>query len=287
MVKIPVVIVVYNPCVCDFISKLHLFTQFHHIYIIDNSEYINEYLKQLQFENFVTYVPLQDNKGVAYGNNMGIKLALRDGYSWVATFDQDSIPPENYVKRISDIILKSNIKEIGLIGIVYDEKSKKNKLNTDSIKQVQECISSGSCISGYAFTEVGGQKEEYFIDCVDFEFCWNLRRNGFKILQVQDLLMSHKLGEKFMEKKILGKHLLYLTNHIPIRKYYYVRNSLYLFKEYRGVFRRDVLQKMKTLVKTIIKSVFWEKNKIVSIQYIIKGYQDYKKGIYGRYKPKQ
>ena len=42
----------------------------------------------------------EENLGIAAALNIGVNYALEQGYAWIATFDQDSQPPPEFVERL-------------------------------------------------------------------------------------------------------------------------------------------------------------------------------------------
>ena len=103
-------------------------------------------------------------------------------------------------------------------------------------------------------------------------------KNNYKILQFDEIILEHKLGNTEI-KKIFNKTFS-VNNHSALRRYYIVRNKLYVKKlhpEFTKEYYKDIL-------KLIVKIILFEKNKFQNIKYILHGIRDYKKNIMGKYK---
>ena len=58
------------------------------LFIIDNTP--NADLSKTFKDKRIKYIPLKDNKGIAYALNIGAKESINDGADWILTMDQDS-----------------------------------------------------------------------------------------------------------------------------------------------------------------------------------------------------
>jgi rhamnosyltransferase len=173
-----------------------------------------------------------DNRGVASALNQGLEQAVTWHCRWLLTLDQDTHCLPNMV---------STLKEIGryamqgtyIIGSNYlDQRNGRDTFHVkQDMKYIEQktVITSGSLVDCQFATQVGGFREDYFIDQLDHEFCFRVRANGGKAVVSRDVLMVHSVGEDGGAwLPILG----YLPNHQPIRKYYTARNSIVTIKEY-------------------------------------------------------
>ena len=78
--------------------------------------------------------------------------------------------------------------------------------------------------------------------------------------------MDHELGNLNCIR-LFGK-TIYVTHHSPQRKYYMVRNSIYLKKKLgSGTPARDV-------IKLIAKTLLFEKKKMLNFSFIYRGIVD-------------
>ena len=105
---------------------------------------------------------------------------------------------------------------------------------------MHECLSvitSGSLVKREAFEHVCGFNESLFIDQVDHEFCYRLKRRGWRILKVDGIALNHNqiIGygstRPLLKKKILWFHIC-SWDHNHIRRYYMARNGLFVKRRY-------------------------------------------------------
>ena len=99
--KIGAVIVVYNFEQRDFTLVMRqLAEQVDQLCVVDNSAKNSESFFS-QFPHTV-YLPLHENKGIAYAQNAGIKRLIEEGTDYILFSDQDSLIPQGAVKRLID-----------------------------------------------------------------------------------------------------------------------------------------------------------------------------------------
>ena len=132
----------------------------------------------------------------------------------------------------------------------------------------------------YQSPTTGNWKDWFFIDGIDIEYCMNLHKNGYKIIRVNSVEIDHNLGDIFY-KNIRGR-LFLCTNHVPIRRYYIMRNYHYI----KDMYEKDDPGYCYSLISqrhNMIGVILFEKDKIKKIRMYIRGLKDYKKGIKGKY----
>lgn len=269
---ISIVVVLYNE-----LPKPYIFdVKDCNIILVDNTPNRNLKISGIN----IHYIPLFKNTGIAKALNVGLQTAKELSSKWVLTMDQDSELSPNmipeYIKFIS-----SNSEKIGLLAPLINMYAGDEKQTSNTYCRIDEAITSGSLISMEAFDNVGGFKEELFIDGVDFEFCWNLKKHGYSIYQLNSVVMQHQLGET-KEYKFWGKHLFYVTNHNFIRRYYMTRNSLYIKSLYADIMPKPSFLESLGIV-SLFKIVFFEKDVIRKLKAIKMGLQDFKNNKFGKY----
>lgn len=271
--KIVILIVLYN----DFPKEYVFADKERHMIIVDNTP--NRDL-QLSDNIHIEYIPLGRNEGIAKALNIGCELAIKLGADWCLTMDQDSDLPEDMILKYEEFISRISL-NIGIISPLINMYKGENRKRSNSVEEIDEAITSGSLINLEAFQLVGGFKEEMFIDCVDFEFCWNLKSKGYKILQLNNIVMQHQLGNT-QEFKFFGKHLFYITHHNFIRHYYMQRNGLYVSELYRKQYPKLKISLRKQMV-SLLKIILFEDDKIKKLKAKYQGYKDFKSNKMGKY----
>lgn len=223
-------IVSYNPDIAEIKQEIESLKALNiPIVIVDNDSNNKGVLKNLfnQYTGIIAVVWNDENCGISKAHNQIMHICESNGASHVITFDQDSIIPQNiiseYSKHIND--------DIGVIcpTINYINCDNKKKPNSTTIIEREWCIASASMINIKAWRAVGGFDERMFIDLVDTDFCLRLRRVGYKIIELTTVVLNHNLGTP-MKKRILFKTFT-TTNHSAFRKYYRVRNNIYIARK--------------------------------------------------------
>ncbi|MBE6161602.1 MAG: glycosyltransferase family 2 protein [Firmicutes bacterium] len=285
--KICGVVVFYNPAT-EALNNINSYLKnIDKLYIVDNTPD-----KKLEIDNKkIEYIPLMDNKGIAYALNVGAKRALDEGYEWILTMDQDSTFKDNaLLKMIKFLVKLKNDKsfskqqdlsysKIGVLSPLHLIPQIEGQKYEDVTKPLL-VMTSGNLVNLKAYKKIGGFKDWFFIDCVDFDFCLNMRNHGYEVVQLNTAKLNHSLGET-QKKKIFNK-TCFVGNHSATRMYYMARNRLYLYDLYHDTFPEYCELEVSRTKKELYKIWLFEKNKITKTFAIIKGIKDYKKGIKGK-----
>lgn len=234
-------IVIYNPDDPERFNKslTSVLAQFSRVYLFDNST------KKVELPSFgpnVTYITEHKNLGIAYALNRIMERAKQDGYQWLVTMDQDSILPVGMVSAYRTHIYDSDVAII--CPQVIDKRRAYMTVKTEPTEEfVEECITSGSCTSIEAWKQLGKFDEWLFVDLVDNEFCKRAIVSGYKILQLNSLVMNQEFGKiipkpertqqfwlrvaKLLHNKNFAK-FSYKKFVSPARVYYTNRNIIYV-----------------------------------------------------------
>ena len=268
--KISAIIVLYNPS--EILSKCieAIINQVDKVFLVDNSNYRQDGFTD---NSKITYVPLNENRGIANALNVGFELSIKWRAAWVICLDQDSIVPSDIIVHFNSIV--ENDESIGMVGPNYKKNEDDIVRECDSVENVDSIITSGSFVRVNAYVSVGGFKDLLFIDSVDTEFSWNLITNKWRILQVNSVVMEHNLGHDAYDIKIFGHRLITVTNHNRIRCYYIARNSLYVGHLYKSKLPKYAKPYCNKWLKHLIKVILFEEDKIMKCLSIYNGVKDY------------
>lgn len=274
--KLAAVVVFYYPSDDNIKHIKNYLSEVNKIYVIDNSD---DDIIRIKSDDKVEYVKFGENLGIAKALNIGAEKAIKDKYLWLLTLDQDSKITSKNISDMKLFLENTNENRIGLVAPYQDiglpfEKSDKE------YEHYIELMTSGSVINLEVYKNIGGFKDWLFIDCVDTDYCLNLHKNNYQVLRLNNVIMKHSLGDLKLHK-FLGK-TYDCFNHNPIRRYYIVRNNLYINEMYHDLcpeYCDHLIRCQKGQVKRIIA---FEKDKLKKLKMMYKGYKDYKKGIKGR-----
>lgn len=191
---------------------------------------------EFQVSGGVTIIHNRQNIGLGPALNVGIDEARRQGARHLILFDQDSTPT---AELVNDMLarLEAAIALNGprcCVGPTHvDDRAQQGANATGTAiraafagtpwQQVSCLPTSGMILRVDALTSADRFTEDFFLDLVDFEWCWRLGSVGWRFLRAPDIRMSHRLGE--VERKFLG-----ITFYVPApyRHYFQVRDTLRL-----------------------------------------------------------
>ncbi len=242
--------------------------------VVDNSDIKNSISQFFKESPQYVYIDMGGNKGIAAALNKGIEQLITCGMDYALTMDQDSkFPTAEY----ADIqwLINYYSSEFSIIGLNFNHSTVK-KSNT--IIPVPYWITSGNFVGTRDFIAVGGFDERLFIDYVDFEYGHKLYQHGLKIGYLEDYSLQHQIGNP-IEIHLLGR-TYYAMNHSPIRYYYRCRNSLYLYGQDKGFFKKLFL---KEIFINIPKMLLYEKNRLSKLLMARRGFLDAKSGVLGQF----
>lgn len=298
--KIAAIIIWYNPNNIGekkIVSNINSYSKyFSKIYIIDNSKVSNKELSDKITK--CKYIQNYNIGGIAGAQNRGCDAALRDGFEWAMTLDQDSYFQPEQIKKYIDkfneyaqkdtsiksfsLKIKQNTKTTSIIKLIQFNilspikrkllgkhwHPKNNNKNKEVIEFPNEVIASGNIISLEAWSQVNKFDEYLFIDEVDHDFCHKLIGQNYKIIRFNDVYLEHFLGEKTISLFVKS-----FGSYNNFRLYYIYRNILierFRYPEFIDFYNERL---KKILFDTLINSI----HPISHFYIFIKAYYDYKK----------
>ena len=288
------VVVIFNPD--DRFKKLLLsvIEQVDKIWIINNQPNfdVDKFITngQVECEDKTTVIENKQNIGLAAAQNQGIKLALADGLDWVLLLDQDSILNKSFVKNMLHAArIYDNEGHIGFLTPRHESddgspsvptyskglflKPKRYHMNLTEIDDsLLFGMASGSFIPNKRFKEIGLMREDFWIDYIDYEFSFRVRKQGYKILGVGGARLNHRLGIT-QQFKVLGKTFSYQA-HPAFRRYTIYRNRVKVIKEYSILFPDFLIFEILSIAKDLLKLVLLEDQKFTKLRSIIIGIVD-------------
>lgn len=292
MCKVAAIIISYNPDNNLLDSINLLINQVEKIIIVDNGSESEKkkninLIKDINNEK-IKIIFNQENLGIATALNIGVKDALKQGYNWILTMDQDSKVSSNMIEKMFEVystIDESERKDIlSIFPNFVDERIQSIEENSEmnAYEYVDADITSGNLLKAEVFDKVGFFDDSLFIDLVDTDFCMRLNEENIKMIKVRDAILYHSLGESQTVKSIFGK--FNTSNHSALRRYYMTRNRFYTWEKYKDLNSFTLNRDKKLFKKEFIKIILGENDKINKIKMVFKGYKDYKKGIRGKLK---
>jgi rhamnosyltransferase len=222
------------------------------------------------------------NLGISAALNQGLQYALKGGFKWILTLDQDT---ECYPDMVDTLLKVSKCceREAMVIGGNYldlqNDQTKAPVGGVDDFLEQKTVITSGSLIDARTAAEIGGFRDDYFIDQVDHEFCLRARAHGYKIVISRKVVMTHSVGRPGgVRVPFMGT----LPSHPPLRKYYIARNTVVTVAEYWNREPQWCLRRMIRLLLGLGLMAFLEEQRLDKIRAFAGGIVD---GLYRRMGP--
>jgi rhamnosyltransferase len=230
-------------------------------------------LDSLELDPRVEVIRLPENTGVAHALNVGVRLAKARGYEWLLTMDQDTVVDGTMVSAF-EAVLNQN-PEFECLAPTLQRTSERAL----DARPIRYAITSGNLLKVRLFDEVGPYDEAFFIDCVDFDFCLRLRRAGHVLFRVPGAFMQHDVGLPMPPRHPLRK---FYTFHPPVRRYYMVRNYMYLARRHVLRFPGFILKLGALQIILLLLIGFYDPEPSRSYRAMLKGIRDYLSGVSGR-----
>jgi rhamnosyltransferase len=217
--------------------------------IIDNASTDETCHIVSQFKE-IPILRLNKNYGLGFAYNKAIEYATRCEKQWLILLDQDSECQAKCVDILIQYVhvLKQNGYFVGAIcPSVYSRKypgclhkpynwngryflpAPYDSNETNFIRQIDSPISSGTLYSVDALQNIGGFREDYFIDFVDHECHLRMKKFNWSLWWAQDAHLSHELGSI---QKMTDNGLW--IEHEPWRYYYMARNMYATYVQHGG-----------------------------------------------------
>ena len=276
-------IVTYHPDLNLTARIEKILPQVHRVVVVDNGSTATrvQQLREMAAPSGVHLILNTRNEGLARALNLGTQWAADHGYLWILQLDQDTTVEPDIVDSLAQVFRKDSAPQsIAVIGSNYINKvtgrpgaALSQFIATDEIV----VLTSGSLLSVNAFRTVGGFRDDFFIDCVDFEYCLRARARGFRVVMTSKPVMTHGVGH-LTQHRFLGKKIS-AANHSPERRYFISRNSLIIARQYLFQEPRWILKYLSSLLKLVVVICLFEKARFAKLRYIFRGGVD---GLLGR-----
>jgi rhamnosyltransferase len=246
-----------------------IYSQVGKIIIIDNTvEESRGALSQSTVHDDIEIVINNENVGIGAALNQGVSRAIKLGFEWVITFDQDSWVHPDLVKILISIYDQQSRPElVGVIGCNFEDENThttamKHLVGGPKFVETQTVITSGSLLSIPTLKKVGPFRSDFFIDFIDYEYCLRLLQSGYTVIVSTAPLMKHALGcaTLLSVESRVGRLSLVLTNRSPLRRYYMTRNGLLVAKTYFLVAPKWALRSLASLLGFAVLKIPWEKD---------------------------
>lgn len=275
------VTILYNPDDRVYDNIRSYIDQIDKLFIIDNSEDENpQVADNLSHMNKIVYVRYDRNLGIARALNIGAIMAKEEMFPYLLTMDQDSTATPGMVDSLLACFERSELQPIGIVSPFHLIDVPVDQLSGQPFREVLTAWTSGNILNLSAYEEVGPFLDELFIDFVDHEYCLRLNMRGYKVIEVANAILIHKIGHDIKRHVLFGKSLI-VSNHNPTRRYYITRNRLTVTKIYKKRFPQFSRSDKIRFIGELFTIILFEKDKLMKIAMIGKGIVHYLTGQLG------
>lgn len=237
------------------------------VIVVDNTPdpVVEERLRALAVPDPPLVISNRRNLGIAAALNQGLKHAVALGYDWVLTLDQDTGCRDDMVTTLLHIAQTCEPRP-AVVGSNYDYGIRRRifEVPPDGPGEWVEShtvISSGSLIDARFALQIGGFREDYFIDQVDHEFCLRARSFGRRVVISRKPVMDHRVGDA-------------IGGHSPLREYYIMRNSITLLGRYWRREPRWCFLHLRSLCRHYWHMVAWHPRRLTKVRAVRAGVVD-------------
>ncbi|MBO0925298.1 glycosyltransferase family 2 protein [Cellulomonas sp. zg-ZUI199] len=226
---------------------------------------------------------------LANGHNAGLAVALNRGVAaapdseFVLFMDQDSVLDAGVVDGL--VALMDDDPRIGLAGPAPWDPQEDRYLDPrtrlrDDVADMAVIITSGMLARRSVMEVVGGFREDFFVDCVDQEYCLRVRAAGRRVVQDKRILINHSLGGTRWYG--WGPLKFRATHHAAWRIYWVARNTMIMLREHGRRDPRWAVTAVAILVYWAITIALVEPPRLARLRTMLRGVRH---GITGRTAP--
>ena len=220
---------------------------------VDPNDFCNDYPQ-------LNIVQMARNMGTAFAYNTARLRCLADiNIRFLLLLDQDSIPSDDYLEFC--ISLSSKVE--WLQDALYCPRDKKNVASGFNIKSTNQCC------EGYPLREVFDAKssgllipanilktfsfdEKLYVDYVDWEYCWRVRRAGAAIFELLHLTLNdHQLGNPYRFR--CSQKIFYFPS--LSRRLIQTRSAAHMAINFRKFFAAPIWRVVAILSRLIVNPI--------------------------------
>ena len=278
--KICGVVILYHPDESVATNVQSYINEIEKLIVIDNSNSQNLNFKD---DEKIVYRWMGKNIGLAAALNYGCNLALKRGFDYVLTMDQDSFFDRGALQKLKEHIGDASIVAPNVRSLYWDNKDncEKQAFIQYPMNQMTDrnwVMTSGCIMNLSDYKEVGGFDDKLFVGHIDIDIGIKMKENNKRIVVVGDSIINQHFGNS-QPRKILWK-TVHPSFASPVREYYIFRNQIYLEKKY-GKQAKKIIG--VSLWKFVVKAMLFEDKKLNRLKMMIEGIRDGKNSVMGAY----
>ena len=227
----------------------------------------------------VTVLRSGRNLGLAAALNLGLRHIPEDAEA-VLFLDQDSVLPADLVPALTAHL--AGDPTIGVVGPGPVDAEKGGQYETlamlhGTVSDRYSVITSGMLVRRSSFATVPGFREEFFVDCVDIDFCLRLRRAGVRVVRDRGLVLPHSIGDGRDHRLLFAT--VRVLHYAAWRHYWVARNGMVLTREHWRKLPGFALINALFMARWLAATAAFEPSRRTHVPAILRGLRD---GLTGR-----
>jgi rhamnosyltransferase len=275
------VVTLYNPPATVLVNIDTYIGYLEKLFVVDNTPGgSGELVLELQKRHAkVILLSSGSNLGIAQSMNLALAQAWGEGAAWLLTMDQDSRFDASWASGYFDSINSVDQEQVAILSPSH----KRTQHDSLPCRFEEKTVvwTSGNLLNLNLIKHVGRFDERLFIDSIDHEFCFRVRRAGYKVLQSVNCRLEHELGEKLTGSMLFGLVRKRIEIHSPKRLYFIIRNALYLSKWYGNEFPAFMGKLRKNTIKELLDALCYGRARVEYAKYAMRAVRDYRNNVYG------
>lgn len=210
------------------------------------------------------------NRGLAGALNLGLDQLPEDADA-VLFLDQDSVLSAELVQGLSAHLADPSIGVVGptpvdaQTGGRYERGADRHAALDDR----PSIITSGMLVRRSCLEAVPRFREEFFVDCVDSDFCLRVRRAGSRVVRDAALLLPHSIGSGRDHR--LGPLTVRVLHYPAWRHYWIARNGIVLSREFGAKERSFVLMNALFMARWLVVTALFDERRRTSVPAVLQG----------------
>jgi rhamnosyltransferase len=279
------VIVTYHPSAKMLENMSNTLAQVQGLVVVDNGSNAEELDPLRMASQTLSFQLIEngENLGMAEALNQGIRWAKGRGYPWVILFDQDSRITEGFVRQMfAGWESHPGRERVGSIHPRYVDPETRVEAAVPRARDGGPVLpmTSGALMPAWIFDKIGWFATEYFIDVVDWEYCFRIRAAGYQVADSRHAILLHAPGNP-TKTTVLG-YTFHSSYHSAMRRYYISRNCVVFCRKYFCLFPGWVWIGINRQMKDTIVSFVAEENRVRKFRNFLLGTWDGLTGRMGR-----
>ena len=221
----------------------------------------------------VTVELLGENRGVGVALNRGVAVAAERGCGWLLTMDQDSVIEPGFLDAFASAV-SADASRVCLAPAIA---ALDGRVATE-VDEVRYAITSGTLVRTDVYASIGAYDEGFFVDGIDFDFSLRVRSAGHRIVRVPGARLRHRLGEVIALPAPLRR---FYAQHGPVRRYFIVRNFLFLSERFATRFPMFILKLGVAQAIQAMLIAFFDPQPLRNYRAMAAGVADYRRRVQG------